>query len=108
MNKVDNTLGPMDLAFLGQSMLGVAKDSFFLCFLVSPLFAFLMCVTKSCPGMVLCGSSRIVGLQGVKTTDNMGEQRTNFTKSRSPLERVLFLGTPLRLTLGRHSDPPSY
>jgi len=43
---------------------------------------------KSCPGRVLCGLSafRVYG----ETTDDMGEQRTKFTKSRKPLERVLF------------------
>jgi len=36
------------------------------------------------------------------------ETRTKFNKSRNPLERVLFLETQLLLTLGSHSEPPSY
>jgi len=36
------------------------------------------------------------------------ETITKFNKSRNPLERVLFLETPLLLTLGSHSAPHSY
>ena len=55
------------------------------------------------------GAVRVIGIQKVQgNTLRHWETRTKFTKSRNPLESVLFLETPLWLTFGCHCDPPSH
>jgi len=63
-------------------------------------------VTKWCQGS---GAVRVVCAQCIQdNTTQHWKTRTKFTKSRNPLERVLFLETPFWLTLGSQSDSPWY
>jgi len=65
-------------------------------------------VTRHCMRGGQSDSQELVTIRFLEREPFLTGYDSKFTKSRNPLERVLFLETPLWLTFWSHSDSPSY